>query len=99
MFKFLRRFLGPKKGIANGADRVYHFKLPYKMSIIHLHYGLKQLKKEGLFQQLPKDMQNKWQKAVDVWSSLSVTSSDLDRIDEKTWTKIAKSLDLKWENK
>jgi len=99
MFRFLRKFFGPKKGISKGTNRIYYFKLPYKIQIIHLHYGLKQLKKEGLFQELPKDMQNKWNKSVDTWSSLTVGASDLDRIDDKIWTKIANSLDLKWEKK
>ena len=99
MFSFLQKLFGPKKGIVSGAQRIYYFALPYKLSIINLHYGLKQLKKEGLFQQLPKDMQNKWQKAVDNWSGLTITVNDLDRINDTIWTKIASSLKLKWEKK
>lgn len=80
-------------------DRIYHFPLPYKIEVIYLHYGLKQLKAEGIFQQLPKELQNKWMKALDNWRDLRVTKADLDQIDEKTWTRIAAKLKLKWENK
>jgi hypothetical protein len=95
-----RQFHGIDKEEEHGIaqkGRTYHFELPYKIDTIYLHYGLQMLRKEGVFQKLPKDLQEKWIKAKDAWHPLKVTKADLDRIDNNTWARIANKLKLKWE--
>jgi hypothetical protein len=84
---------------AEAHDRDYKFALPYSIPAVYLHYGIRQLKSEGVFQKLPKDMQQKWTHAMDAWHAVRVTKEDLDRIDNDSWTKIANKLNLKWSSK
>lgn len=93
MFDFLKKLLyGEEKH-----DRTYHFPLPYKILAVYLHYGIVQLKQEGVFHKLPRDMQQKWTRASEQWHDIRVTKEDLDRIDDDTWSRIAQKLNLKWE--
>lgn len=94
MFEWLRRLFVPQ---TKYADRIYYFELPYKIQAMYLHYGLIQMRKTGIFQRLPKDLQKKWERSAEQWHDLRVTKEDLDRIDEATWRAIADKLDLKWK--
>lgn len=98
MFDFLKKLIYSESE-EEKIDRVYKFPLPYKIQAVYLHYGVAQLKNEGVFQKLPKELQEKWKRALDNWHDLRVTKADLDKIDTRTWTKIADKLNLEWENK
>lgn len=100
MFEKLKKWIfGEQYGSTIGAKRIYLFPLPYKILAVYLVYGMKQLKAEGIFQKLPKDLQQKWVKAASHWHDIRVTSEDLDRIDDSSWSKIAKKLKLEWRTK
>lgn len=77
--------------------RVYHFKLPYTIQAVYLHYGIGQLKKEGAWAKLPKKLQTSWERAEASWHSVIVTKEDIDSIDDATWKSIANKLNLKYD--
>lgn len=98
MLKKLEKFINKMLGKQEIHKRIYHFELPYKIQAVYLHYGITQLTSAGIFQRLPKDMQHKWQRALDLWHDVRVTREDLDRIDDESWKVIADKLNLHWEN-
>lgn len=77
--------------------RKYLFDVPYTIPAAYIVGGWNRITKSGLFERLPERLQKKMQRAKDKWHSVRVTKHDLDSIDDETWTKIAKMLDLKWE--
>lgn len=94
MFDFLKKLLYNEPG---QRPRVYNFPLPYKMEASSVFLGVGILQREGIFKKLPEDMQEKMIKCKEKWYPLKITKSDLDRIDDKTWTYIATKLNLKWK--
>ncbi len=75
--------------------RKYNFELPYTVSYFYVALGLQQLKDEGIFHKLPKDIQTRFEECG--WGGATITKADCDRIDHATWSKIATKLDLDWE--
>jgi hypothetical protein len=91
-----RKFYGDTEehGISKG--RKYHFELPYTMSPSNVFYGVQLLQRNGMFNRLPEDMQEKMTRARNMWHPLRITERDLNRIDDETWKYIASQLHLKW---
>lgn len=75
--------------------RKYNFPLPYTVNYFYIALGLQQLKEEGIFNNLPVAIQNRFETAG--WSGAVITKADCDSIDTETWTKIANRLGLDWE--
>jgi len=76
--------------------RKYKFQLPYEVNSFYVGFGIGQLKAEGLFDKLPKDLQDRFNEAADAWQSVTITKDECDEIDDDTWTKLADKLDLAW---
>jgi hypothetical protein len=91
MFDFVRDFwlwiTRQGGGVPHGDSigRKYHFPLPYKIGKIKVPFAINHLKKSGVWDNIPNDMKRRLQKSG--WG---------DRLDNKTWTLIAKKLNLKW---
>lgn len=76
--------------------RKYNFALPYTVSAVYVHFGIDKLKGEGLFQQLPVGLQQRFQAASDAWAELVITEDDCDTITDGPWILIATQLGLDW---
>ena len=96
MFEFLKKLL---YGEPKTRARTYKFPLPYKMEPSNVFLGVALLKKEGIFDKLPSDLQTKMMRAKEKWYPLRISESDLNRIDDKTWGYISTKLKLNWEYK
>ena len=79
------------------AKRIYQFTLPYRISGIQDLVGISDLKEDGLWDQIPADLQTKLD-AGDSWFSgaVEVTQADLDELPDAVWTYIANKLGLQW---
>lgn len=77
--------------------RVYAFTLPYTISGIQDSVGINELRSEGLWDQIPADLQAKLE-AGDSWFStgVQVTKADLDELPDPVWASIATKLKLPW---
>ena len=80
------------------SKRKYDFKLPYHLSAVKVFYAEGELKREGLWEHLPKNLQDAMEHAKSKWYPLTITEQELDELDDGTWSKIAAKLQLKWEN-
>jgi hypothetical protein len=76
--------------------RTYHFELPYSIPGMYVHFGRDRLRNEGLFQQLPPYIQDRFNAAADSWTALMITERDLNAIDDKPWALLARELELNW---
>lgn len=101
MFGWLLNLFGYGEGPFHYADklkgRTYHFDLPYKLTATNIMYAIRMLKKNGLWNDIPRDLQLKLEHAEKKWRSVNVEKADLDRLPDNTWAYIAKKLGLKWE--
>ena len=97
MFEFLKKLLYSEP--EQQKEREYLFPLPYKIQAVYLHYGIQQLKNEGVFHRLPEELQHKWTRAALAWHDVRVTAADLDKINDECWTRIADKLNLQWRVK
>jgi hypothetical protein len=79
------------------SGRNYHFVLPYTISGIQDSVGISDLKDDGLWDQIPADLQAKLE-AGDSWfsSGVEVTKADLDELPDPVWAYIANKLGLQW---
>lgn len=76
--------------------RTYNFELPYVISGMYVHFGRDRLKTEGLFQQLPPYIQDRFNAAADAWQALMISERDLNAIDDAPWALLARELELDW---
>ncbi len=79
------------------AKRIYRFPLPYQISGIQDAVGIADLKDDGLWDQIPADLQEKLE-AGDGWFSggVQVTQAELDALPDPVWAYIAGKLGLQW---
>lgn len=100
MFEFVRDLwlwiTGQGGGVPHGDSlgRKYHFPLPYKLGRIKIPFAISTLKKEGVWDNIPRHLRRKMETAG--WSGVRITKDDLDQLDDKTWSLIADKLGLKW---
>ena len=78
-------------------SRQYDFPLPYTISGIQDSVGVSDLQADGLWDQIPADLQAKLESG-DSWfsSGVEVTQADLDELPDPVWTYIATKLNLPW---
>lgn len=67
-------------------SRQYKFNLPYIIDVMHVEFGIGQLKSEGIFQRLPVALQQRVEAAAASWQSVAITKEDCDSIDDETWS-------------
>lgn len=77
--------------------RSYLFTLPYQITAIQDSVGIADLQSQGLWDQIPADLQAKLQAASGWFSGgAEVTKADLDELPDAVWAFIANELSLKW---
>lgn len=68
--------------------------LPYEVPGIAKGMMVDQIKKAGVWDDLPKPLQERIEKEATSWSPLKVTKADLDAVPDKAWKKVAPMLGL-----
>jgi hypothetical protein len=77
--------------------RKYAFQLPYQISGFRAHFAKRAIVNEGLFDNLPEDLQRRLTQAEATWTDVEITEDDLAKIDDDTWAAIALKLNLGWD--
>jgi hypothetical protein len=80
------------------SKRVYNFERPYVISGWKVGFIPGKLRWIGVWDNLPAEIIQKIEDAADHGRNLEVTAAELDLIDDESWTKIAKELNLDWES-
>ena len=83
----------PNYGVKELA-RTYNFELPYTVSGFMLEMGIGQLKSEGIFEGLPKYLQDRVEQHAASGTELVITGRDCNAIDDATWKALADKLGL-----
>ncbi len=77
--------------------RKYHIDLPYTIPSMFVSTAVDRLKGIGMWDSLPKHLQDKAESALSNWYGLELTQEDLDSIPNPVWKAIAANLNIEWE--